>query len=246
MFQILNMGLLDICWGVPFLCLSILAMTCFFDALFRIRQITRTIRSHKRDRELLSHCLKSGKTVDAGRLISSTRDPVLSASSSVLNAYLHNRSNDYGALKKEIKDILNSTLKVPHELVFNYFCTVILTIGFGGTTLSFFYLLANFDINTSDFSQLFRYLSVGIKSSFFGVVASISMTTGHVWLEKIVEAEKAKFVNEDFHQNLIWLSNSSPTETKGRTISPSQNGRRVIEKESCNLELQIEELEGEK
>jgi len=130
--------------------------------------------------------LKSGKTVDAGRLISSTRDPVLSASSSVLNAYLHNRSNDYGALKKEIKDILNSTLKVPHELVFNYFCTVILTIGFGGTTLSFFYLLANFDINTSDFSQLFRYLSVGIKSSFFGVVASISMTTGHVWLEKIV------------------------------------------------------------
>jgi len=246
MFQILNMGLLDICWGVPFLCLSILAMTCFFDALFRVRHITRTIRSHKRERELISHCLKSGKPVDAGRLVSSSRDPVVSASASVLNAYLHNRSNDYGALKEEVKDILNGTLKVPHELIFNYFCTVILTIGFGGTTLSFFYLLANFDINTSDFSQLFRYLSVGIKSSFFGVVASISMTTGHVWLKKIVEAEKAKFMNEDFHQNLIWLSNTSPVETQGQTIRPSNNGRRVLEKESCDLELQIEELEDEK
>lgn len=244
MFQILNMGLLDICWGVPFLCLSILAMTCFFDALFRIHNITQTIESHKKERYLIASYLRSGNLVDAGKLIDSSRDPVVSASASVLSAGVQKRFDDYGALRQEIKDVLNGIFKVPHELIFNYFCTVILTVGFGGTTLSFFYLLANFDINTSDFSQLFRYLSVGIKSSFFGVVASILMTTGHVWLMKKVEAEKEMLINEDFHKNLIWISNSSLSEVNKPTISPGKNGKKVMEKESCDIELQIEELEG--
>jgi len=244
MLQILHMGILDICWSVPFLCLSILAMTRFFDALFRIRHITQTIESHKKGRDLISSHLISGNLVDAGRLIDSSRDPVVSALASVLNAGVQKRFNDYGALKEEVKDVLNRILKVPHELIFDYFCAVILTIGFGGTTFSFFHLLANFDINTSDFSQLFRYLSVGIKSSFFGVVASILMTTGHVWLKKIVEVEKVKFMNEDFHQNLIWLSNGSLTETNKLTTSPSKNSKKVKQSKSRDIELQIEELEG--
>jgi hypothetical protein len=244
MFQILNMGLLDICWGVPFLCLSILAMTCFFDALFRIRNITQTIEFHKKERDRISHYLKSGNMIDAGKLIDSSSDPVVSASASVLNAGVQKRFNDYGALKEEIKDVLNGILKVPHELIFDYFCTVILTVGFGGTTLSFFHLLANFDINTSDFSQLFRYLAVGIKSSFFGAIASILMSTGHVWLRKKVEAEKEALINEDFHKNLIWIINSSLTEVNGQTNSSGNNSGKVMKKESCDIELQIEELEG--
>lgn len=261
MFQILNMGLLDIFWGVPFLCLSILAMTYFFDALFKVYNITNKIECHKKDRTLLSYHLRSGNLANAIEIIDSSKDPFIHSSASVLNAYLHNRINDYGALKEGIRDGLNGILKVPHELIFNYFCTVILTVGFGGTTLSFFHLLANFDINTSDFSQLFRYLSVGIKSSFFGVIASILMSTGHVWLEKKVEVEKERLTNEDFHQNLIWIFNSPSAETNEQTINSGKNGEKAMlkqgidpraehlqaltkKKESYEIERQIEELEG--
>lgn len=243
MFQILNMGLLDICWGVPFLCLSILVMTCFFDALFRIRHITQTVESHKKERDLISSYLRSGNMIDAGKLIDSSRDPVVSASVSVLNAGVKKRFHDYGALKEEIKDVLNGILKVPHELIFDYFCAVILTVGFGGTTLSFFYLLANFDINTSDFSQLFRYLAVGIKSSFFGAIASILMSTGHVWLKKKVEAEKEMLINEDFHKNLIWIINSSLTEANGQTNSAGNNGGDMVSKQRINSDSkQLQDL----
>jgi hypothetical protein len=217
MLQILNMGLLDIFWGVPFLCLSILAMTCFFDALLRIHNITKTIEFHKKERDQISNYLKSGNLVDAGKIIDSTRDPIVRASASVLNASVKNRFNDYDALKDDIRDSLNSILKVPHELIFDYFCTVILTVGFGGTILSFFHLLANFNINTSDFSQLFRYLAVGIKSSFFGAIASILMHTGYVWLKKTVEVENERFVNEDFHKNLVCAISRPSAETSKTT-----------------------------
>src|SRR3972149_5109507 len=157
MFQILNMGLLDIFWGVPFLCLSILAMTCFFDALSTIHNITQTIELHKGERDRLSDYLKSGNIVGASKIIDSSKDPLITSMASVLNACVQNRLKEYGALKSEIRGSLNGLLKVPHELIYNYFCDVILTIGFGGTLLSFFHLLADFDINTNDFSQLFRF-----------------------------------------------------------------------------------------
>jgi len=240
MFDILKMSTLDLFWGVPFLCLSIMAMTCYFDAMLKVFNITSRIESHRKERSRLSNYFKSGKKIDTERMIDSSRDPVICASSSVLTACAENRLKDYGTLKSEIRDNLDSLLKVPHEGVFNFFCGVILSIGFGGTTFSFFHLLANFDINTSDFSQLFRYLSIGIKSSFFGVVASILMSTGHVWLEKKIEEAKERFTHEKFYQNLIWVFNNSTSEMSKQIASPCEN----IEKKACSLELQTTELEG--
>lgn len=243
MVQILKMAPLDLFWGIPFLFLSILVMTRFFDALFRIRHIAQTIKSHKKERDSLSNYLKSGNLVGASKIIDSSKDPLIHYSASVLNAYLHNRINDYGALRKDVKDVLNGILKVPHELIFEYFCTVILTIGFAGTLLSFFCMLINFDSN-GGFSLLFAFLAVGIKSSLFSASSAILMTTGHVWLRKKVEAEKEMLINEDFYKNLIWISNSPSAETNEQRISPDKNGKKVIEKESCDIERQIEELKG--
>lgn len=239
MFDILKMSSLDLFWGIPFLCLSIMAMTCYFDSLFKVLNITARIESHKKERSRFSNYFRSGSIANPGEIIDSSRDPVICASASVLSACAQNRLKDYGTLKSEVRDSLNSLLKVPHEGVFSFFCGVILSIGFGGTTFSFFHLLANFDINTSDFSQLFRYLSVGIKSSFFGVVASILMSSGHVWLEKKVEGVKEKFIREDFYQNLIWIFNNSTVETNKQIISSGNNGEKVISEQEIDPESNL-------
>ncbi|MBC8550437.1 MAG: hypothetical protein H8D23_12400 [Candidatus Brocadiales bacterium] len=231
MFQILNMGLLDICWGVPFLCLSILAMTCFFDSLFKINIITKTIKSNKKERDRLSCYLKAGNLADAERLINSSSDPVVSASASVLNAGVQKRFDDYGALKQDVKDVLNDILNVPHELVFEYFGTVILTIGFSGTLLSFFYTLINFDSNVNGFSQLFGFLAVGIKSSLICASSAILMTTGHVRLKKKMEIEREVLIGEDFYKNLICVVSHSLAETNKTTISSGTNSKRTNGKE---------------
>ena len=234
MFDILKMSSLDLFWGVPFLCLSIMAMTCYLDALFKVLNITARIESHKKERSCFLKYFRSGRIVNPKEVIDSSQDPVICASASVINACAQNRIKDYSVLKSDIRDSLNSLLKVPHEGIFSFFCGVILSLGFGGTTFSFFHLLANFDINTSDFSQLFRYLSVGIKSSFFGVVASILMSSGHVWLEKKVEGAKEKFIHEDFYQNLIWIFNNSTAETNKQIVSSGNNGKKIMLKQGTD------------
>lgn len=230
--QILKMGALDLFWGVPFLFLSIQAMTYFIDALFKVSAISRRIISDKKDRTLLFYHLKSGNMSNVKKIITSSKDPLILSSASILNAYVQNRVKDFDTLKNEIKDNLNELLKIPHEGFFNYFCGVILLIAYAGTLLSFFFLLNNFDINTNDFSELFKYMAVGIKSSIFGVAASALMSTGHVWLEKM--AEKTKFTREEFYQNLMEIFNNSLTEIQSNTISSGTNGKDVLIKQRIN------------
>jgi hypothetical protein len=244
MFQILTMGLLDIFWGVPFLCLTVLAMTCFFDALFKINITTKLIETNKKERDLLSRYLKAGKLADAEYLINSSSDPIVRASASVLNAGVQKRLDDYGALKNDVKDVLNSILNVPHELIFEYFGTVILTIGFSGTLLSFFYTLINFDSNVNGFSQLFGFLAVGIKSSLICASSAILMTSGHVRLRKKMEVERERLTNEDFYKNLICVVSSPLPESNKTSISSGTNGVKaaILEQDTAQNELCLQAL----
>ena len=229
MLQRLIMRTHEIFSVVPFLLLSILAMTYFIDALFKVYAVTGKIAAHKKDRYLLSYHLKSGNMSNVRKIITSSKDPLILSSTSILNAYVQNRFKDFDTLRNEIKDNLNGFLKIPHEGFFNYFCGVIMLIAYAGTLLSFFFLLNNFDINTNDFSELFKYMAVGIKSSIFGVGASALMSTGHVWLEKI--AEKTKFEREEFYQNLMEIFNNSLAETHGNTVSSGTNGKDILIKQ---------------
>ncbi len=232
MVQILKMGTLDLFWGIPFLFLSILAMTYFLDALFKVYSVTGKIVAHKKDRYLLSYHLKSGNMSNARKIITSSKDPLILSSATILNACVQSRYRNYDTLRKEIKDNLNGLLKIPHEGFFNYFCGVILLVAYAGTLLSFFFLLNNFDIDTNDFSELFKYMAVGIKSSIFGVGASALMSTGYAWLEKI--AEKTKFIREEFCQNLIELFNTSLTEIREHKLNSGNNSKGVLIKQGID------------
>ena len=234
MLQILKMGTLDLFWGIPFLCLSILAMTYFIDALFKVSAISRGVISYKKDRTLLSYHLKSGNISNVRKIITSSKDPLIISSTSILNAYVQNRLKDFDTLRNEIKDNVNGFSRIPHEGFFNYFCGVILLIAYAGTLLSFFFLLNNFDINTNDFSELFKYMAVGIKSSIFGVGASALMSTGHTLLERI--AEKTKFICEEYCQNLTEIFDTSLTEIREHKSSSGNNSKGVLIKQDIDPE----------
>ena len=241
MLQILKMSSLDLFWGIPFLYLSILATTYFLDALFKVYDITGKIATHKQDRYDLTNHLKSGNMSDARKIITSSKDPMILSSGSILNSYIQNRFKDVDTLRNEIKDNLDGLLKIPHEGFFNYFCGVILLVAYAGTLLSFFFLLNNFDINTNDFSELFKYMAVGIKSSIFGVAASALMSTGHVWLEKIIE--RKDFMREEFYQNLMEIFCNTLDETQGNTFGSDVNGKDMLIKQSIeSKDNQIKEL----
>ena len=241
MLQILKMGTLDLFWGIPFFFLSVLAMTYFLDSLFKLYAVTGKIATNKKDRNLLSYHLNSGNMSDARKIITSSKDPMILSSGSILNSYIQNRFKDVDTLRNEIKDNLDGLLKIPHEGFFNYFCGVILLVAYAGTLLSFFFLLNNFDINTNDFSELFKYMAVGIKSSIFGVAASALMSTGHVCLEKITE--KTEFMREEFCQNLMEIFNNSLAEIPANTFSPDTNGKDVLVKQVIDPKIeQMHEL----
>ena len=238
MLQILKMGTLDLFWGIPFFFLSILAMTYFLDSLFKLYAVTGKIATNKKDRNLLSYHLKSGNMSDARKIITSSKDPMILSSGSILNSYIQNRFKDVDTLRNEIKENLDGLLKIPHEGFFNYFCGVILLVAYAGTLLSFFFLLNNFDINTNDFSELFKYMAVGIKSSIFGVAASALMSTGHAWLEKITE--KTSFVREEFYRNLVEVFNSSLAEVHGNNFGSDTNSKDVLIKQS--IESKVDQM----
>ena len=241
MSQILKMGTLDLFWGIPFLFLSILAMTYFLDALFKVYAVTGKIATHRKDRNLLSYHLESGDISFARKIISSSKDPMILSTGSILNSYVQNRFKDVDTLKNEIKDNLDGLFKIPHEGFFNYFCGVILLVAYAGTLLSFFFLLNNFDINTNDFSELFKYMAVGIKSSIFGVAASALMSTGHVWLEKITE--ETEVVRDEFCQNIMEIFNNSLAEIHANSFSPDTNGKDVLIKQIIDPKIdQMQEL----
>lgn len=214
--MILDMGILDLFWGIPFSCLSILAMIYFVDALCRIRDTRKAFKSHKTERKRISCYLKSGNMNAAAGLISSSNDPVIGASAAVLDASVKGELTDYSALRGAVKDVVNDILKVPYELFFDYFSAVILSIGFTGTLLSFFYTLINFNSDAGGFYQLFQFLAVGIRSSLFCASSAILMSTCHVWIKKKLEAEREMFINEDFYKNLICVI-SRPSGETGKT-----------------------------
>lgn len=229
MFKILNMGLLDICWGVPFLYLSIVAMINYFDSKLRIRNVAKAIAYHKSNRDKISSCMKTGDLTSAEVLINTTSDPLIKDSGSVLKESLKSRFEDYGALKDEMKESVDNLLKVPHSTSLDEFAAVILVLGFSGTLLSFFYTLINFDMNNEGFLQLFTYLAVGIKSSFFAACASGLMGSLHARLREKVEAEKKMLNKETFYKDLIYFISHPPS--KKTTRSPGTNNKEVLKKE---------------
>ena len=217
MLKILNMGLLDLAWGIPFLFMCYVAMTRYFDSRQRIRNLAKNITRYKSSRDKISGYLSTGDLESAERLILSTNDPLIKTSVSVLKEGLKSRFYDYGALKDDINENVDNLLKVPHASVFENFGATILVIGFAGTLWSFFYTLTNFDASKG-FQQLFFYLAVGIKSSFFAACASGLMGSYYAGLKMKVEHETVKFKEEMFYKDLIYFVTHPPSRNHKTTI----------------------------
>ena len=217
MLKILNMGILDLAWGIPFLFMCYVAMTKYFDSRQRIRNLAKNITRYKSNRDKISGYLSTGDLESAEKLVMSTNDPLIKASVSVLKEGLKSRFDDYGALKDDINKNVDNLLKVPHTSVFENFAATILVIGFAGTLWSFFYTLINFDASKG-FQQLFFYLAVGIKSSFFAACASGLMGSYYARLKIKVEHEIEKFKEEVFYKNLIYFVTHPPSRNPKTTI----------------------------
>lgn len=196
--QLLEFHSIDIIWGVPWLCLSILAMKYFFDAAFEIY-----FKTSSNERGLLLDYLGKRNTLGVKEILEGSKD-ILIRSIAPLMPPNHSVSEmDSVSLKSKIKDSLQGYLdtNVPHENFFHFYKEVILLISYGGNLISAIYLLNTFDINNSVFSDVFRICSIGLKSSLLGVGASAAMASGGIYLKKMMERRRG--VAEDFCENLI-------------------------------------------
>lgn len=216
MQQFLQLSKIDIFWFIPFLVLSFIAAVLFFDAYFQIY-----LRAKDGSRKLFLERIVHGCDLEEVRKM---RDPLIRAVASLFPfkndddslpdacsfaaplqaGQVSAEEGDAScSVRRKIKDSLHSliTTRLPHENFFNYYCGVIMLIAYLGTLISMFFLLSNFNIQVSDFSDLFKFMGVGIKSSLFGVAASAIMSTGIIYLEKLMERRKE--IVEDFGKELI-------------------------------------------
>lgn len=203
--QLLEFHSIDILWVAPWLCLSILAVKYFFDAVFEI-----SFKTNSNERGLLLNCLGTGDQSGVKEIVEGSKDILIRTIAPLMVPNYSVYEMDSASLKSNINDRLRcfSDTNVPHENFFNFYERVILLISYGGNLISAIYLLNTFDIKNSVFSDVFRIMSIGLKASLVGVGASAAMASGNMYLKKLMERRRC--VAEDFCENLVKKLN--PTE----------------------------------
>lgn len=189
---------LDFIWLAPFFYLSFVTLTQMLEAFSKV--FVRKINS---DRLLLLDCIREGRHTDAKGIILSTKDHIIDGFGDNLIEYLDGVISETSNIEDNLKSSLHKLLrlKLPHELSLNSFCGDILYVGFGGTVLSMLYLFSRFKVEITEFSQIFVYMGMAMKSSAFGVAASFLVSRGIVVLAQRLEIRKE--AARDFHNELL-------------------------------------------
>jgi hypothetical protein len=198
MLGFLKMSLLDLSWGLAFLYMSITTMSQYIDAYQQIR-----LKERNKDRDELIACLSKGKNVRAVKIIESTGDPLLKTFSTQIKSMIEMRYESRNLLRDALVKRLSVMPKVemPHREALNSFCGDILYVGFFGTIVSQFCLFSKFDMNVSEFSEIFVYMGMAMKSSAFGIAASFIVSRGLIVLgQKMVSREG---ITKEYAQELI-------------------------------------------
>jgi hypothetical protein len=198
MLGFLKMSLLDLSWGIAFLYMSITTMSHYIEAYLQI-----SLKKRSMDREELIVCLRTGRDKNAGKILGSTKDPLLKALSAQIKAMIEMRYESGNLFREAITKRLSGMLKpeMPHRESLNSFCGDILYVGFFGTIVSQFCLFSTFDMKVNEFSEIFVYMGMAMRSSAFGIAASFIVSRGLIILgQKMISREK---VIKEYAQELI-------------------------------------------
>lgn len=232
MHEFLSMSLLDLCWGVPFLYLSHITMFQLIDSFCQIY-----IGKERRSWGRLLDCTRAGDKVYAGKILDSARDPLLIQLKSPLIRFLNGASISSEEIKDWLKKANSSlNLKLPHEEPLNSFCGDILYVGFFGTIISMFFLFSRFDMNVSEFSEIFVYMGMAMKSSAFGIAASFLVSRGLVILGQRLEVREniVKGFCVDFMK--VFSTGKCREESKG----PDQSREKPLVMQQGVVEAKVE------
>jgi biopolymer transport protein ExbB/TolQ len=210
MLGLLKFSLLDLTWVLAFLYMSITTMSHFIEAYLQI-----SISKSSNCRRKLLGSIRAGNAKGARVVMGSTRDPLLKALGVQIKAFLERKYNSRNLFRETLERRLNSVFKVeiPHGESLNSFCGDILYVGFFGTIVSQFCLFSKFDMNVNEFSEIFVYMGMAMKSSAFGIAASFIASRGLVFLGRKLEARDV--IAKEFCSELEKLFSSYTTERKG-------------------------------
>lgn len=200
--QLLEFHSIDLIWGVPYLCLSVLAVKYFFDAAFEIY-----FKANSSERGLLLNYLGARNLSGANEIMKGSKDFLIRSVAPFFAINHPVSANNAVSLKSKIEDRLQRLLQenVPHEDYFHFYREVILLLSYGGNLISAIFLLNTFDIKNSVFSDVFKIMSIGLKASLMGVGASAVMSSANIYLRKLMERRRG--VAKDFYESLISMIN---------------------------------------